>query len=238
MDYKPPSTIAALITPPILDKYRRVFNFLIRVLRGKRHPLSVRVRLLTIFTVDSVARLLYRSTRSGRSGPAPPAFFNTPSAQKRLNHFIFEANSFMHTLSAYITDTAIGANHAAFIERLTKLRYGVQEHNRLSQSIDEASHVDDIYGDREPPLSDVFSIMEYHARVMDRILEACFLKTRHQGVGGTSLIECMDTILRVGKLVMDLRSGRLKDEAHGERKLNILVERFQVCVRNLVRLVE
>lgn len=34
MDYKPPSSTAALITPAILDKYRRIFTFLIRIIRG------------------------------------------------------------------------------------------------------------------------------------------------------------------------------------------------------------
>jgi hypothetical protein len=42
MDYKPPPTISALITSNVLDKYRRIFNFLLRVLRGESVPLNVR----------------------------------------------------------------------------------------------------------------------------------------------------------------------------------------------------
>lgn len=139
----------------------------------------------------------------------------------------------MHALSTYITDAAIGANYADFIKRLTRLRHSGQEHTSPPTQISDS----DGYGDTEDhdiPLSDVFSIMDYHARVMDRITEACFLKTRHRGVGGLSLVECMDVILRVGTLVMDLRSGRLV-EHDGELKLVKLVDRFGICLSNLVR---
>lgn len=187
------------------------------------------------FIVDSVTRMLFRSTRHQQIKGVPTIFSDFPSAQKRLYQFSFQANSFINTVLTYVTDAAIGANHANFIERLTKLRYGVQEQHHLSRSVDDSTPFEDDANERDAPLSDVFSIMEYHARVMDQILEACFLKNRHQGVGGTSLVECMDTILRVGKLVLDLRSGRLVDQARGERKLIRLVDRFQICLRNLVR---
>jgi hypothetical protein len=139
----------------------------------------------------------------------------------------------MHALSTYITDAAIGANYADFIRRLTSLRYGVQEHAPSPTQINDSDGYDDPE-DRDIPLSDVFSIMDYHACVMDRITEACFLKTRHRGVGGSSLVECMDAILRVGKLVMDLRTGRLAED-DGEPKLVKLVDRFSICLSNLVR---
>jgi hypothetical protein len=34
LDYKPPLPVAALITADILNKYQRIFNFLLRLLRG------------------------------------------------------------------------------------------------------------------------------------------------------------------------------------------------------------
>jgi hypothetical protein len=44
----------------------------------------------------------------------------------------------------------------------------------------------------------------------------------------------MDAILRVGHLVMDLRTGRLaEDEA--ESKLVKLADRFGICLSNMVR---
>lgn len=206
------------------------------------HPqLRITVRANSINrSVDSVARLLFRSTRGAHTESLAPVFTNSSSARKRLQQFSFRANAFMHSLSTYITDSAIGANHAAFIERLTKLRYGVQEHAPAPEYRDvpdaDNDGMDSEADEHSAPLSDVFSIMEYHSAVMDRILEACFLKMRHRGVGGTSLVECMDTILRVGKLVMDLRNARLTDEAAVERKLVKLIERFEICMSNLVRL--
>ena len=140
----------------------------------------------------------------------------------------------MHALSTYITDAAIGANYTEFIERLTRLRYGVQEHPSIRTHVNNPDGCDDTE-DGDILLSDVFSIMDYHASVMDRITEACFLKTRHQRVGGLSLVECMDAILRVGKLVMDLRTGRLTED-DGEPKLVRLVDRFGICLSYLVRL--
>jgi hypothetical protein len=85
------------------------------------------------------------------------------------------------------------------------------------------------------PLEDVFSIIEYHSRVMDQIQEACFLKSRHRSLGGTSLIECLDVILRVGRVLGDAKFGRL-DEENGEKKLVRLMERWEICMGNLVSL--
>jgi len=108
----------------------------------------------------------------------------------------------------------------------------VQERASPQTRINDSDGYDDTEN-HSAPLSDVFSIMDYHTSLMDRITEACFLKTRHRGVGGMSLVECMDTILRVGKLVMDLRTGRLA-ENDGEPKLAKLVDRFGTCLNNLI----
>lgn len=184
--------------------------------------------------VDSVARLIYRGCRSSRSDSSPPPIFITrPASKQRLCLFSFHANSFMHALSTYITDAAIGANYAEFIKRLTRLQHGVQERASPQTQINDSDGYDDTEN-HGAPLSDVFSIMDYHTSVMDRITEACFLKTRHRGVGGMSLVECMDAILRVGKLVVDLRTGRLAED-DGEPKLVKLVDRFGTCLNNLVR---
>lgn len=34
LDYKPPTPVGALITANVLSKYQRIFNFLLRLLRG------------------------------------------------------------------------------------------------------------------------------------------------------------------------------------------------------------
>ncbi|KAF8320794.1 hypothetical protein DL93DRAFT_2152683 [Clavulina sp. PMI_390] len=217
MDYKSPSNMKTLITTPILDKYRRIFTFLIKLLR-----------------VDSVTQILYRSTRSFSRKNVPSIFSNRPQIQRRLDHFSFQANAFMHTLTGYITDSAIGANHYAFIERLTKLRFGVQEKGKLRRSSHEDEPPDEGLDGGTIHLTDVFSIMEYHGRVMDRILEACFLKARQRDIGGTSLMEALDTILRVGRLTMDLRSGKMTNEAHAEERLMKLIHRWQECLKNLI----
>lgn len=132
----------------------------------------------------------------------------------------------MTAVSAYVHDSAIGATHDSLVARLTKLRHGVAD-SYQSDGLGDGDEAD-------TPLEDVFSIMEYHSRVMDKILEACFLKMKHRGLGGTSLVECLDTILRVGRLVADLRDGRI-DEGHGERRLSRLIERWGQCSKNLVR---
>jgi len=46
MDYKPPSPMDVLISPQILEKYQRVFGFILRLFRGVTLTSSSDVRRL------------------------------------------------------------------------------------------------------------------------------------------------------------------------------------------------
>lgn len=163
--------------------------------------------------------MLFRFDRN----PKALSFPTNMGAQRRLRRFSFEANTFVHALSTYVTDSAIGANHKSFTDRLLKLRHGVSEHQH-SDSDDEA-----------PPeeLLDVFSILKYHSAVLDRILEACFLKARHRAMGGTSMVECFNVILQLGQLVTDVRSGVVPQDT-GARRLGRLHDHFHASLQDMV----
>ena len=123
-----------------------------------------------------------------------------------------------------MVDSAIGTHHRAFINHLVKIRHGVSEHFH--------PHTEDENAPEE--LHDVFSILKYHSTVMDRILEACFLKARHHAVGGASMVGCMEMILNVGQLLVDTKAKKIPEEA-GELRLGELHERFHTSLQNTAR---
>lgn len=149
---------------------------------------------------------------------------NRPEAQRVFHHLRFQTNAFISALSTYIADSAIGANYNTFMERLVKLRHGVSEQSPSSSSAPEDVPLEE--------LRDVFSILAYHSAVMDKILEACLLKTRHRSVGA-SLVSCMDSVLHLGKLVVGLKAGTMSEET-AERKLRKIHDSFHSAMENLV----
>lgn len=176
--------------------------------------------------VESVARMIFRSTRQTTS-PALMAFSVRSPVRKQLNTLRFQVTLFMSTLTTYIFDSAIGTNFSTFLARLTKLRHGVPDGPQTSA---DDAHDNPIAEDEE--LRDVFSILAYHSAVMDRILEACLLKARHRSIAA-SLTECLDYIIILGKVVVDINSGRLSEEG-AERALTNLHASFEAAMTSLV----
>ncbi|KAG6861911.1 hypothetical protein C0995_009861 [Termitomyces sp. Mi166 len=98
MDYKPPAALEVLITPDILSKYKRVFAFILRLMR-----------------VEHAVTSLFRMTRS----PTQPLFPTLTPSRKALFYFRFVAQSFVSNFSAYVFDTVISGNFNPFLTRLS-----------------------------------------------------------------------------------------------------------------------
>jgi hypothetical protein len=129
--YSPPTAIATLLPTSVMDKYQRVYNFLLRLSR-----------------VATVLRLLYFSVlRPTAAQDGPPlktgvdAKFNRmPSqvglppraqlgpfpagsdAEKAVLFLRYEMSWFVSSLSRYVLDTAVGQNWDVMRRRLDKLR--------------------------------------------------------------------------------------------------------------------
>ena len=129
---------------------------------------------------------------------------------------------------SYVEDCAIGSRHNAFTERLLKLTHGVPDTRPRHRS------VDDYEDEGSEDLSDIFSVLAYHMKTMDDILEACLLKARHRTVAGAIVEECLQTILDFGQLVSDVAEGQIMAET-GEQQLHKLHRKFRNTLRRLVR---
>lgn len=170
--------------------------------------------------------MIFRSTRHDTS-PALLAFSVRSPIRKQLNTLRFQVTSFMSTLNTYIFDSAIGLNFSAFLDRLAKLRHGVPDGPQTS--MDDA---DDIPTIEDEELRDVFSILAYHSAVMDKILEACLLKARHRSTAA-SLTECLESIILLGKIVVEINDGKMAEE-EAKRMLERLHISFEASMTSLV----
>ncbi|KDQ15335.1 hypothetical protein BOTBODRAFT_131086 [Botryobasidium botryosum FD-172 SS1] len=190
VDYNPPPCISVLMNPDVMLKYKRIFTFLLRLLR-----------------VETVSRALFHLTLKQSANVLFPAY---PHCFTMLCHFRFRAQSFLSNFIAYIFDIAIGVNWNSFITRLRNLQ--------------ESSNADSIV-DNVREVQDVFSLVNYHSAVLDKMLEACVLKTRHKAVANV-LTKCLEIILQLGKLVGERTSSAIS-ELEGSKRLQALFQSFE-----------
>ncbi|EIN11365.1 hypothetical protein PUNSTDRAFT_131527 [Punctularia strigosozonata HHB-11173 SS5] len=119
IDYKPPHPTEVVITSEALNKYQRIFSYLLRVMR-----------------VHHVTLALFRMSRT-----AYAALFPTFSAaNKRFLQLRFSMHSFVTALLTYTFDTAIGSNFDPFLSRLSTESFAdvfelAQEHSKMMDEI-------------------------------------------------------------------------------------------------------
>ncbi|KAF9227468.1 hypothetical protein BS17DRAFT_775536 [Gyrodon lividus] len=194
LDYKVPRPLEVVIPPGVLSKYQRIFALLLRLTR-----------------VECAIRSVFRLTRTS----SVPLFRSLPSSHNLLLHFRFVAHSWLSTLSAYIYDTAIGANFDAFLSRIVACR---ETPNTPSG------------------FRDVFALAECHSSVLDDILSACLLRTS-QRTAEALLRGTLEVVLEFCVLVGDLRDGRF-EENQASSTLEVLYASFRRKVSTLVTMLE
>lgn len=94
----------------------------------------------------------------------------------------------MNNLAGYVFDTAIGRNWKVFIKRLERLRSDSAGRRRARRAADEDEESGDDSDELEEDeagaggaeLKDVLSLVLYHSTVLDRMLAACFLRTKRE----------------------------------------------------------
>ncbi|KAG8895859.1 hypothetical protein FRB99_000311 [Tulasnella sp. 403] len=104
LQYRPPSTLDLLINADVMDKYQRVFDFLLCLLRA-----------------DSVARANFATCFNKTPSKTNP-FSTNPKAEHLSRRINQHMQSFLSALIAYIFDSAIGSHWTTFTRRLQSLR--------------------------------------------------------------------------------------------------------------------
>ena len=105
----------------------------------------------------------------------------------------FKVQSFVSSLVGYVTDIAIGSNWDAFMTTLGAIERGNEQTSERVLRRDPGE---------DNLISDIFAVHSHLSTTMDRMLEACLLRTRQRGIGNV-LKECMEAVLVLGKLVGD-----------------------------------
>ncbi|KAI1796462.1 Spc98 family-domain-containing protein, partial [Ganoderma leucocontextum] len=209
MHYQPPYPLDVLITPAILSKYHRMFAFNLRLMR-----------------IENVVRTLFRLTRNA----SVPLFPTLTPSNKLLLHFRFVVHAFIMALSSYVYDVAIGSNMDTFLARL-----GTAAEPELAITISASASANE----REPAaeaFADVFSLGEYHSRVLDDVLSSCLLRSGQKAVGDI-LRQCMECVLELGVLAGELRDGNL-EEYEAAPLLEDLWSRFRAKMTTFVKVLK
>ncbi|CAG8712634.1 18063_t:CDS:10, partial [Gigaspora rosea] len=180
LNYKPPYPINVIITPSSLDKYNRLFVFLLRVLR-----------------MGIVSRHIYRLLHDRYLIDDKDTAEDKNLAQK----FRFEAQQFIAALHGYAFDVAISSTWTHFMKRLNKIakeaKFGVsREHSRntsnassadnqsfSSESIDDFND-NDYYDDEylSEGVKNLESLRAYHNHVLERMLSQCLLIKEQESI--------------------------------------------------------
>lgn len=206
--YTPPTAIATLLPPSIMEKYQLVHNFLLRLSR-----------------IDAVLRLLYFTILRPPALGGPPVktgvdakynkmpsqiglppraqrgpFPSGSEAEKSTLFLRYEMSWFVSSLSRYVLDTAIGHNWDVMRRRLDRLRRrGAAVTGTDSRPMTPGAEYDDDYedldfevdeagGDAESEgtaqlgslsqLQSAHSLVLYHNIILNRILRACLLSDK------------------------------------------------------------
>lgn len=177
--------------------------------------------------MENVVRTLFRLTRKATE----PLFPTLTPSNKLLVHFRFVAHSFVMTLSSYVYDVAIGSNMDAFLSRLTAASSASSGSNSALASSSSSDH------STQGPVAfaDVFSLAEFHSKVLDDILSSCLLRSGQKAVGDI-LRGCMELVLELGVLAGEMRDGNL-EEYEAAPMLEELWDKFRAKMTTFVSVI-
>ena len=244
LSFHPPSLIAPLLTHHAQLSYQRILNFLLRLMRVKAVLRGLHLRVVKLRTHLSLAGELDQS-----------ALF---AFQSRAQHFLA-------ALGSYVEHVGIEDIWLSFRNRLEQLQKDVEaqddsfllqededgggggaDDGEMSASNFGASNFDETErggeGDRRPQastlsahLKDVFSIAQYHERVLDRIITACFQKQRQSTIS-SAINELFDIILAFSATLARFeQEGSEEARTRALTKVYKLGNRFEARLSLLVR---
>lgn len=135
------------------------------------------------------------------------------------------------TLSCYVYDVAIGSNMDSFLSRLTAASSSVSG-SSTSTSTSTATSDPRQTIDKSAVFEDVFSLADYHSKVLDDILSSCLLRSGQKAVGDI-LRGCTELVLELGVLAGEIKDGNL-EEYEAAPMLDELWGRFRAKMTTFV----
>lgn len=141
---------------------------------------------------------------------AVPLFEGDTASRQLLMRFRTQAQHFATALGSFVFDIAVESAWTRFHRRLTQLRQDAEARDDHAFGAPPSAETDtetDIFQGDDPDdgvegnvkgqeeqgapqmyeLKDVFSLARYHERVLDRMMQTCFLKQRQRGVMKVSM---------------------------------------------------
>lgn len=207
LQYHPPPPLTLAIPSSITLKYRRIFKFLMRLLRGAICFASGHVVLLTGSSiVQAVISQIHHACRlSGefwrRGGEA---------IQRKLGQLRFQMAGFHSSFSSYVWDTAIRSSLGDFFDELVRVRD------------EEAS-----------PIKDIFTLVSRHEAVLDGIMTACLLRGPQKTMA-IHLSSCLNSILTLG-VVLNRVQHKCIEGVEATQQIDKVFSAFQSAMVDLVR---
>nr|VWO98382.1 Uncharacterized protein [Ganoderma boninense] len=138
-------------------------------------------------------------------------------------------------VSSYVYDVAIGSNMDTLLARLAAAASPELTISTSSGSNDpnaRSLHSEAGAG----TFADVFSLGEYHSRVLDDVLSSCLLRSGQKAVGDI-LRQCMECVLELGVLAGELKDGNL-EEYEAAPLLEDLWARFRTKMTMFVKVLK
>ncbi|KAM3579295.1 Gamma-tubulin complex component 6 [Umbelopsis sp. WA50703] len=162
--YSPPYPLNALITPTIVEKYNRVFTYLLKIIRART-------------LVQDIHRLMHhRSSRSQTHN----------NVYQSIEPLRFQMTQFLDALHGYVFDGVIAMNWKVYMQRLhclTKINHIKQD---AENSVASGGKEIDCF------IVDLDTMKVYNEYFVELLLHQCILKKKQQGIQRVieSLLTC------------------------------------------------
>ncbi|KAJ2963973.1 hypothetical protein NQZ79_g1060 [Umbelopsis isabellina] len=152
--YSPPYPLNALITPTIIEKYNRVFTYLLKI---------VRVRTL----VQDIQRVMHERSSGSRSHD---------SVYHSIGPLHFQIIHFLDALHGYVFDAVIAMNWEVYMQKLDQLTTVTTVKRKSESSTATSGNESDSFN------VDLDTLKIYNEYFVELLLHQCILKKKQQGI--------------------------------------------------------
>lgn len=178
LSYSPPYPLNIVITPTIIEKYNRVFSFLLRLFRVRR-------------VVQNMHKCM--QARRGISK------INT-NAYLFIEPVRFQFAQFVDALHGYVMDAVITSNWKAYMRHLEAMANEATQSNNDEHSANDTTDAD--LNETIKLMMDLDTLRTYNEYFVELLLHQCILKRKQQGI--LRIIETLlGSVLALAALISD-----------------------------------
>jgi Gamma tubulin complex component C-terminal len=222
--FYPPDPLGVVITPGVLNKFRRIARYLLRLLRVEAALRDLWTDLHQPSPIPSS-----RGPRHAPLGQAPllPVFHTKVRARRQIHVLAFQLRHFVGALSSFAWDVAIQANWSRLIEVLGKMQAEAERAERDNEADEwtEAEHLQS---------HNIDSLFARLSHTLELMLYSLLLKRRQVPVARVVTTSVLEVALDLAKLVTQMTRGEV-DEEEGEKAMLELKSKLGIGIATLVR---